>query len=131
MNRTPHHVSQFCQTILVQKLGETQLGAIVDRVGRQTLFCAAGACAIGFLVQLWALRPSPSSSLLPSDQRPPVFSELPTDALISHLWYWIVFGLLWFALNVVRIYELHRERARKVRMTVRELQISNFDIIKF
>lgn len=106
----------LCQTVVVQSLGETQLAEIVDRVGRQTLVCAGVACAIGFWGQLVALRPSASSASLP------VLSELPTDALASHMWPWIVFGLLWLALNAARIYQLHRARARLVRETMNALQ---------
>jgi len=96
------------QTIIRHKLGATALGDLFDTVGRQTLIVFATACAIGFLVQLLILRPSASSVVVPSGEGPPVFAELKTGETVSHLWPWIVFGVLWLALNVMRIVYLHR-----------------------
>jgi len=90
----------LCQTVIRHKLGRTQVGTTVDRVTRETLICAGFVCAIGFLVQLVASRPSPSSA-------PPVFKELQTETLAPHLWPWLVFGLLWMSFSVVRIYRIH------------------------
>lgn len=98
----------LCQTVVVQRLatslGKTKLAAIVDRICRETLICYAFACSIGFSVQLAMLRPSPSPA---TERIVPVFEEMPkgTSAVLSHLWLWIVFALLWLALNVVRIYD--------------------------
>ena len=106
----------LCQTVVIHRLGDTPLAAIVDRVGCQTLVVASGACAVGFLVQLMTLRPAPSG------QGHRVYAELPTDAVASHLWPWIVFGLPWLAINLVRMYLMHQARARVVRTTLNELQ---------
>jgi hypothetical protein len=40
----------------------------------------------------------------------------------SYLWPWILFFLIWLALNAVRIYQKHRERVDVVRRKVSELQ---------
>ena len=109
----------LCQTLVIQRLGEKhadgtekhpELRKMVDRVGRQALVGAGGACAIGFILQLWALQPSAASPSLPGG----VFSELQTDAAASHLWPWVLFGLLWLAVNVGRIWWWkHREKIMK------------------
>jgi len=113
-------------TIIVHYLGETQLGAIVNRVGRQTAITAGVACAIGFFIQLVVLQPAPSSvSSLSGSTVPPVFSELQIDATASHLWPWLVSLLLWLAVNAVRIEREYRARVRLVRKTVIKLQEIN------
>ena len=87
-----------------------ELRTSVDRIGRQTLEGFAAACAIGFIVQLWILRPSAGDPSLPGG----VYKELQTSAAAAHLWPWATFGLLWFVFNVGRIWlELHRKKLKE------------------
>jgi len=105
----------LCLTITVQKLGDTQLGSIVNKVGQKTLLVASITCAVGFLIQLASLQPSPSSAS-------PVYTELQTAAIVSHLWPWLVMGLVWVVASVVYIYKAYRSRLMLVRKTVKILQ---------
>lgn len=105
----------LCLTITLQKLGDTQLGSIVNKVGQKTLLVASITCAVGFLIQLASLQPSPSSAS-------PVYTELQTAAIVSHLWPWLVMGLVWVVASVVYIYKAYRSRLMLVRKTVKILQ---------
>ena len=42
-----------------------------------------------------------------------MFAELPTDTAAAHIWPWILFGILWTTLNMVRILYLHRASVAK------------------